>query len=238
MEGPVRALVVDDEDGIRFFLKETLRRVGFDVEESGNGEEALERLRENSYDLVMLDLHLGGRVDGHRVLEAAKWRWPETAVIILTAHASLESTLTAIQEGVDGYLLKPVEAEGVRQAVREALARRHRCASPLKAAEETLLSVGTLTLDLEKHLVVLEGQPLDLTPSEFRLLAHLMRASPKVVPAKEMVEVVQGYRPDSEWEARQIIKWYVHRLRRKVEQDPSQPRHILNVRGVGYRLQP
>ena len=102
MEEQIRTLVVDDDEGVRFFVGETLRRVGHSVMEASTGDEALERLREGAYDLVVLDLKLGGRLDGIRVLEAAKWRWPEAVVVILTAHGSLESAISAIREGVGG----------------------------------------------------------------------------------------------------------------------------------------
>ncbi len=235
MNEAVRALVVDDEPGVAFFLKEALGLAGYQVVAAGSGEEALDLLREQPFQVVILDLHLGGRVDGLRVLEAVKWRWPDSAVIILTGHGSLESALAAIREGVDGYLLKPATAEEVRRAVQEALNRRGRC-SPVEASASTVLKHGGLVVDLAKHEAFLNGRPLDLTPREFVLLAHLMQNAQRVVPVRELVRVVQGYEAENQWEAREVIKWYVHRLRRKVEEDPAHPRYILNVRGVGYRL--
>jgi DNA-binding response OmpR family regulator len=229
--------VVDDEAGVRFFLGETLRRAGYNVVTATSGEEALDRLRETPFDLVMLDLKLGGRVDGLRVLEAVRWRWPETVVVILTGHGSLESAMAAIREGVDGYLLKPVEPREVRQAVQEALDRRKTLARSQEAGrEEQLLRRGPFAVDLKKHLLTLDGRPLELTPREFRLLSHLMQNAHRVVPPQELVRVVQQYECEDLYEARQIIKWYIHRLRRRVELDPSSPRHIVNVRGVGYRF--
>jgi DNA-binding response OmpR family regulator len=190
-------LVVDDDEGVRFFLEETLRRDGHIVVAASSGEEALDRMRDAFFDLVMLDLKLSGRVDGLRVLEAVRWRWPETVVVILTAHGSLESAMAAIREGVDGYLLKPVEPDEVRKAVQEAL---------------------------------------ELTSREFKLLVHLMQNAHRVVSPRELVQVVGQYEAEDLYEARQIVKWYIHRLRRKVEPDPSSPRYVLNVRGVGYRF--
>ncbi len=237
MAEQVHTLVVDDEEGIRFFLKETLTRAGHVVVTASNGEEALSQLRETAFDLVMLDLMLGGRVDGLRVLEAVRWRWPETVVIILTGHGSLESAMAAIREGVDGYLLKPVEPQQLRQAVQEAMDKRKMLARLREARQkDELLRRGPLHVDLNKHLVTMEGRTLELTPREFRLLVHLMRNSHRVISPKELVWVVQEYECENLYEARRIIKWYIHRLRRKVEPDPSRPRHILNVHGVGYRF--
>jgi len=230
-------LVVDDEKGIRFFLEETLQRAGHAVVTASSGEDALDRLRETGFDLVLLDIMLGGRVDGLRVLEAIRWRWPDTIVIILTAHGSLDLAVKAIREGVDGYLLKPVEPDDVRRAVQEALRRRRTLAKPKEARrEERVLEGGPFSIDLKTHEALCEGRPLELTPREYRLLAHLMEQAPRVVGPKELVQVVGRYECEYLYEARRIIKWYVHRLRQKVEPDPSRPRYILTVRGVGYRF--
>jgi DNA-binding response OmpR family regulator len=230
-------LVVDDEDALRFFIQETLRRAGHEVEGAASGEEAMERLRDTHYDLVMLDLMLGGRVDGLKVLEMTRWRWPDTVVVILTAHGSLESAMDAIREGVDGYLLKPVEPADLRQAVSQALDRRRTLAQAREAKPEThILEGGPFVVDLKKHEATQDGAPLDLTPREFSLLVHLMRNADRAISPQELVRVVREYDPVDAFEARDICKWYIHRLRRKVEPDPSSPRYVLNVRGVGYRF--
>jgi DNA-binding response OmpR family regulator len=233
----MRTLVVDDEEKIRFFLTETLERVGHIVTAVDSGEEALDRLQDTAFDLAILDLKLGGPIDGQRVLEAIRWRWPGTVVIMLTAHGSLESAVDAIQEGVDGYLLKPVRPAEVRRAVEEALYRRQKLVeAEQKDREEHLLQHGPFKVDVERHEATFEGRLLDLSPRDFTLLVHLMQNAPQVVGPKELVRVVRQYEPDYEHEAREIIKWYIHRLRKKVEPDPSNPRYILNVRGVGYRF--
>jgi DNA-binding response OmpR family regulator len=232
----IRALVVDDEERIRYVLEETLRRVGYAVVTASSGEETLDLLRDTPFDVAVVDLNLGGHVDGLRVLEAIRWRWPGTAVVILTAHGSLESALAAIREGVDAYLLKPSKPAEVRQAVQEALERRKNLRGQAEGAEVREIRRGEFSVDLEQYLATRDGQPLDLTPQELKLLAHLMQNAPRVVPPLELVQVVQECELEDPYEARQIIKWYVHRLRQQVEPDPSNPRHILNVRGVGYRF--
>jgi DNA-binding response OmpR family regulator len=239
MAQAMRALVVDDEDGPREYFAETLRRDGYEVHEASSGEEALDQLRDSPFELVLLDLRLGGRIDGLRILEAARWRWPSTAIVIVTAHGSLESAMAAIREGVDGYLVKPVEPAQLRQALREAIERRGvACRVQQQIEQATVLSHGPFSVDVKKHLAMKGTEILELTPQEFGLLTHLMRNADRTVPAKELVEVVRDYTPEYEYEARQIIKWYIHRLRRKLEPDPGAPRYILNVRGVGYRLGP
>jgi DNA-binding response OmpR family regulator len=235
MTESIRALVVDDEERVRYVLEETLRRVGHVVVTASSGEEALDLLRDRSFDVAVVDLNLGGRVDGLRVLEAIRWRWPGAAVVILTAHGSLDSAMAAIREGVDAYLLKPSKPAEVRQAVQEALERRKNLRSQAKDAEGPEIQRGSFSVDLEQHLATRDGQPLDLTPQELKLLAHLMQNASRVVPPLELVQVIRECELDP-YEARQIIKWYIHRLRRQAEPDPSDPRHILNVRGVGYRF--
>jgi DNA-binding response OmpR family regulator len=232
----IRALVVDDEERVRYVLEETLRRVGHVVVTASSGEEALDLLRDTSFDVAVVDLKLGGHVDGLRVLEALRWRWPGTAVVILTAHGSLESALAAIREGVDAYLLKPSKPAEVRQAVQEALERRKDLRGQAEGTEGRVIRCGGFSVDLEQHLATRDGQPLNLTPQELQLLAHLMQNAPRVVPPLELVQAVRECELEDPYEARQIIKWYIHRLRRQVEPNPSTPRHILNVRGVGYRF--
>jgi DNA-binding response OmpR family regulator len=238
MAEQVQTLVVDDEASIRFFLEETLRKSGHVVATASSGEEALGLIRDTRFDLAIVDLMLGGRVDGLRVLETVRWRWPGTAVVILTGHGSLESAMAAIREGVDGYLLKPAEADQVRQAVREALERRRNVVRCPPEGGEELLQSGPFAVDLQRHAVTVDGQPLELTPREFNLLVHLMQNADRVVSPPELVRAMAQYEAEDLYEARQIVKWYVHRLRRKVEPDPASPRHILNVRGVGYRFDP
>ncbi len=237
-DAAIQTLVVDDEAGIRFFINQTLTRAGHSVTEAVDGEEALAVLRETPFDLVMLDLQLGGRVDGLKVLEALRWRWPDAVAIILTAHGSLESAMQAIHDDVDLYLLKPVTPEELRDAVQAALSKRQRQREQLQeqASAGDVLQRGDFYLDLDKHEVRYKDRGLELTPSEFELLAYLIQHEHRVVPPPELVEVVRDYKPEDLYEARNIIKWYIHRLRRSVEPDAANPRHIINVRGVGYRF--
>lgn len=240
MTDQLNTLVVDDEKGVRFFLDETLRRAGHTVSAAKSGEEALDRLRETPYDVVILDLKLGGQVDGLRVLEGIRWRWPETVVLILTAHGSLESAVDAINKGVDGYLIKPVKPGEVCDAVKNAVSQQHRKIDrTLKRRNRgQILQQGEFQVDLQKHQVKFQNKLLKLTPSEFTLLVHLMRNAHRVISPIELVKVVRSYECPDLNEARQIIKWYVHRLRSKLEPNTSNPKHILNIRGVGYRFVP
>jgi DNA-binding response OmpR family regulator len=237
MAEPIRTLIVDDDEAICFFLRQTLERVGHAVTAVTSGEEALEHLRNTAFDLAIMDLRLSGRVDGLRVLQAVKWRWPATATIILTGYGSLDTALTAIQEGVNVYLLKPVAADEMQQAAEQALERQKSVPQRQAASlQKPMLKCGLFTVDLEARQVTFDGRALQLTVREFDLLTYLIRHCHHVVPAEELVRAMRKYEPGNPREARDIVKWYVYRLRRKVEPDASRPRHIVNVRGVGYTI--
>jgi DNA-binding response OmpR family regulator len=232
----IHTLVVDDEPGIRFFVEETLHRSGHDVTTVNSGEEALKTLRDTPFDMVILDLQLGGKTDGIKVLEAIRWRWPETCVIIFTAHGSLDTALQAIDQGIEKYVEKPLSPPELRQVVEEVLDTREKTRSSAEDVSHQILRKDPFEVDEGLHRVHMGGKQLDLTPREFSLIVHLLRNTDRVISPKELVEVVRGYKPEDVLEARQIIKWYIHRLRQKVEEDSSNPKYILNVRGVGYRL--
>jgi two-component system alkaline phosphatase synthesis response regulator PhoP len=237
--GKIHTLVVDDEPGIRFFVQETLHRSGHDVMTVKSGEEALETLRDTPFDLVILDLKLGGKIDGIKVLEAIRWRWPETSVIIFTAYGSLDTALQAIDHGIEKYIQKPLSPNELREAVEEVLeTRREKIIHQNPDEGHQILRKGDFEVDKGLHRAKLSGETIDLTPSEFNLLVHLLRNDDRVISPEELVEVVRGYEPQDIIEARQIIKWYIHRLRQKVEMDSSHPKYVINVRGVGYRIKP
>lgn len=238
MEEALHGLVVDDDDRIRQFVSETLSRVGHTITAVASGEEALTLLQDTPFDFAILDLKLGGRVNGQRILEAIRWRWPAMVVVILTAYGTLESALEAIAESVDSFLLKPVRPEALRQALDEAFIRRSNVFRELqnRVEDENVLRKGPFLVDLDRHQACYEDKILNLSSSEFALLVHLMRSAPRVLRPEELVHVVRQYEPDNSNEAREIIKWYVHCLRQQVEKDPANPQHIVNVRGVGYRF--
>jgi DNA-binding response OmpR family regulator len=137
---------------------------------------------------------------------------------------------------VDGYLLKPARPADVRGAVQKALYRHQKMRDAELETGDHLLQRGPFSIDLERHEAKFEGKLLELSPRDFALLLHLIQNAPHVVSPTELVRVVRQYEPEYTLEAREIIKWYIHRLRNKVEPDPANPRYILNVRGVGYRF--
>ncbi|MDH4136195.1 MAG: response regulator transcription factor [Anaerolineae bacterium] len=260
--GQPKILVVDDEEVTRLSLAEILSLEGYQVASAKNGEEALQKLEEEAFDLVLADLVMK-EVDGLQVMEAAKRLSPETVVIMLTAHATLESAIQAMRRGAYDYLIKPCGAQDIVASVESGLAgqrqqrrrkelvtRVEEMLRALKVEEDEIptsasrgdqlkrarfLQSGGIIVDLQKHIATLHGQLLNLTPTEFRLLACLMGKADQVLSCQELVREVQNYDCD-ELEARDIIRVHVRRLRKKIEPDPANPQYILNVRGVGYML--
>jgi len=255
-----KILVVDDEEITRLSLAEILSLEGYQVASARNGEEALRKLEKETFDLVLADLVMK-QVDGLQVMEAVKKLSPETVVIMLTAYGTLESAIQAMRRGAYDYLIKPCGAQEIVASVESGLAKQwqerrrqelvtrvEEMLRALKAEEDEIptstsrgdqlkrarfLQSGEIIVDLQKHIATLHGELLNLTPTEFRLLACLMRKADQVLSCQELVREVQNYDCD-EREARDIIRVHVRRLRQKVEPDPSQPQYVLNVRGVGY----
>ena len=252
-------MVVDDEAVARISMAEILRLEGHQVSTAASGEEALSLLgKSEPFDLIVLDLKMPG-MDGLEVTKMVRERSPDTVIILLTAFATLETAIEAIRRGAHDYLLKPCPVPEVLESVRKGLAkrqherhRRHlvgqleRILSELaavegaEAAEEAVSSqsdrfirIHDLVVDCQKHIITLRGRPLDLTPTEFKILVCLMETPDQVWSPQDLVRRAQGYETDA-WGARAIVRVHIRRLRKKVELDPSNPRYILNVRGVGY----
>lgn len=246
-------LVVDDEPAMRETLQEILEQEGLHVSQADSGESALEMLQHTPIDLMLLDLKMKG-IDGIQVTEAAKQLSPETVIIMLTAHGTLESAIAAMRRGAFDYLLKPAPVGDIVASVQRGLNHRsqilrqrdlvglmQRAISELQpppgvgAAPPTdrQLSRRGIALDLQRHVATTNGQLLDLTLTEFKMLAYLMERPDQVISPRELVAAVQGYEAD-EHEARAIVRVHIRRLRQKIEPDPDQPVFVLNVRGVGY----
>jgi DNA-binding response OmpR family regulator len=251
---PAHILVVDDESSMRATLDEILSGEGFAVMTAAGGEAALATLRQEPVDLMLLDLRMTD-MDGLQVIEQAQRIAPDTIVVMLTAHGTLDSAISAMRQGAFDYLLKPCAPSEIVAAVRRGLAHRAQRvrqrdlvtlmqraiqelqipgagASGAETPERFIQSRG-ISLDLQRHVATARGDLLDLTLTEFKLLAYLMQRPDQVVSPRELVNAVQGYEAD-EHEARAIIRVHIRRLRQKLEPDPDNPQYVLNVRGVGY----
>lgn len=263
MNSQAHILVVDDEAPERITLGEVLRLEGYHVTLAASGEEALALVQgaPTPFDIAVLDLRLPG-IDGLQVLDNIRRLSDETIVILITGYGTLETAIRALRKGAYDFLLKPCPVDEVLRAVRRALnevqAGRYRRALvqrlqntlqeliktdnvdeaepeavPPPSQSEDVIVAGDIKLDRTRHMVTHGDEPVELTPTEFRLLECLISRAGEVCSPQELVKCAQGYETDA-WGARSIIRVHIRRLRRKLESTPEDPQHILNVRGVGY----
>lgn len=253
---PPCILIVDDEANIRFVLKHALKHEGYIIDTAAHGAEALNKLAETAYDLLLLDLHMEP-VDGLQVLNAVREQDPDLTVIILTAYSSVESAVEALRLGAFDYLFKPTTPDVIRQRVREGLQQRQQTlqqrqiAAQIETLRQTLdtfdvgsqqaapppskqrfIQSGKLTIDNHHRTATFDDNLLDLTTTEFDLLVCLVKTSPKPLSPRQLVNCAMGYDCD-EAEARDIVKWHIHQLRRKIEPQ-KHPCYIKTVRHKGY----
>jgi DNA-binding response OmpR family regulator len=257
-----RILIVEDETMTRKAIARALGLLGYDVEEAASGQQALSKLSTSAYDLMLLDLRMPG-MDGMQVMKQVQESHPDLMVIVLTAHATLDSAITAVRTGAVDYLLKPSSIGEIKTAISRALEPRHErlrrkhlirvmseALEALQAEEkreaavaskraDRFLQRGGVTLDREKRLVAVAGAAdapgvdSTLTMNEAALLAHLMLNPDHVSSCRELARDALGY-DVTEKEAQDIVRPHISRLRKKIEPDPAHPRLIRTVRGRGY----
>jgi DNA-binding response OmpR family regulator len=262
---PKTILVVDDEDHLRLSLSLILQKEKYRVETVANADEALDRLRLHEYDLMFLDLNMPG-VSGIDLLAEVHKQAPLMPVLILTAHAALESAIQAVRLGARDYLIKPVEPLQILTRVAEILAESEQPARK----KEIVGQIQSLLTELQKmegEDATSSGPPTDLPSAEtdrflkkgmFELDLHARHATlnGKYIPVTgvyfDYLGTLLRHAPkavayktlvkESQGynveiaEARDLARWRIHELRKIIEADPEQPQHILTVRGTGYRL--
>jgi two-component system OmpR family response regulator len=256
MDAP-RILIVDDEPGVRFVLKKTLAAEGYDLELASDGGEAIRKLDGADFDVLLVDLKMMP-VDGLQVINALRAKRSDAAVIILTAHSTIESAVEALRLGAFDYLFKPAAPEVIRDRVREAVhysrqvTRRTRLLGQVETLRQSLMDLdadagpagqatapdrflrsGKLVVDKYHRSAMLDGEVLDLTTAEFDLLEALVAAAPQTIEPRELARRALHYDPQ-EIEARQTVKYHIHQLRRKLGDDPKNPKYIKTVRYKGY----
>lgn len=217
-------LVVDDEERLTSLLRAYLEQEGFRVVTAANGVQALEAVRRGEPDLIVLDIMMP-EMDGLEFLRALRTQYA-TPVILLTARVGDEDKVVGLELGADDYLTKPFRPRELLARVRAVL-RRAGHGQP----EPSVLHRGELTLDRTRHEVLLHGQPIDLTPTEFEILAALMGTPGKVFTRMELLERAQGV--DYEGYER-TVDAHIKNLRAKL--GPEAAQHIQTVYGIGYRL--
>lgn len=262
-----KILVVDDEPAVRSFLRDMLTYEGRQIVTAESGEEALKHIADQEFDLVLLDLKMK-TIGGIEVLADLHRRWPDTAVIVLTAHASLETAVEAVRRGACDYLFKPCKMDKLQESVEEALRARQKSirqrevldrvkrslsdnledlstlsARPSPKLEEdgrtkgNFLEWGNLVIDLTRHTATLNGHMLELSPTQFDMLAYLVEEAPRVIPPEELVREVREYEgePGRE-EARNIVRSHIYQIREHIEAACGQRSIVRTVRGVGYAI--
>ena len=224
-----RILLVDDEDAVQKLLTYPLRKEGYDVVAALDGQEALDRLSEDNFDLVVLDVMMP-KMDGFDVCREIRAR-STVPIIMLTAKTEEIDKVLGLELGADDYITKPFSVREFRSRVKAVLRR-----AALTQSEEQLeapIEAGELRIDFEKRLVEVRGEAVRLTYVEFEILAALARAPGRVFSRTMLLERVWG---DAAYRDPRTIDVHIRHLREKLELEPKTPELILTVRGVGYRF--
>lgn len=223
-----RILLVEDDERIRASTRLALEDEGYEVEEAASGEAALDRFSEHAADLVLLDLMLPG-MDGFECCRELR-KASAVPIIMVTARTDTHDVVAGLEAGADDYVTKPFEPKELAARIR-ALLRRARSGEPGLVQ----LEFGDLEILPEAGVVRRSGEEVHLTRTEFLLLCELAANAGKVLSREQLLERVWSY--DYFGDGR-LVDVHVRRLRTKIENDPSEPRHVLTVRGLGYKLAP
>ncbi len=223
-----RILVVDDEKGLVKIIRLNLQQDGFEVVEANNGTEAMDKLRTTLPDLILLDVMMPD-MDGFTVLKMVR-EFGGTPVIMLTAKGEEKDIIKGLELGADDYITKPFSPRELTSRIRAVLRR----GSFTKDEESGRIVVDDrLTIDFDRHEVWIEGELVQLRPTEYRLLYHLVQNAGWVLTHDQILNKVWGYEYENE---PHYVRLYINYLRKKLEVDPSNPKYILTERGVGYRF--
>ncbi|ETK33036.1 response regulator transcription factor [Microbispora corallina] len=224
-----RVLVVEDEESFSDALSYMLRKEGFEVAVATTGPEALDTFDRNGADLVLLDLMLPG-LPGTEVCRSLRQR-SKVPVIMLTAKDSEIDKVVGLELGADDYVTKPFSSRELVARIRAVLRRQ----GDVEELESAVLAAGPVRMDVDRHIVAVRGRQVQLPLKEFELLEVLLRNAGRVLTRGQLIDRVWGadYVGDTK-----TLDVHVKRLRAKVESDPSNPRCILTVRGLGYKFDP
>jgi two-component system KDP operon response regulator KdpE len=224
----MRILVVDDEARMINFIRMNLELEGFQVIEAANGVQALDMVRRHIPGLIILDVMMP-RMDGFETLQTLR-ESSNIPVIILTAKGEEEDKVRGLELGADDYVTKPFGARELVSRVKAVLRRVSSVTEPGTAIVEI---DDRLSVDFNKHEVIVAGTRIKLRPTEYRLLYHLIENAGWTVTHEQILAKVWGYEYSDETH---YVRLYVNYLREKIEEDPSNPKYILTERGTGYRF--
>ncbi len=225
---PQLILIVDDELRMRRFIRMNLELEGYQVIEAENGIQALDQIRQFNPDLAIMDVMMP-EMDGFQTLELLR-EISTMPVILLTVRDDEEDITRGLGLGADDYITKPFSPRVLTSRVAAVLRRAHWPAPPPR----TVLQIDDrLSIDFNRHQVIVNGERIDLRPTEYRLLNHLIQNAGWVVPHDTLLAKVWGYEYRDETH---YLRLYINYLRKKIEEDPANPKYILTERGVGYRF--
>jgi len=222
-----KILIVDDEPQLRRVMSTTLVANGYIVEQARTGEEALNKLREQKYDLVLLDLNMPG-IGGLETCREIRWSC-DVAIIILSVRNTEKDKVQALDSGADDYVSKPFSTPELLARIRAALRRLP--VSPDSGSQ--ILMLGNVTVNFLQRRVTVGDREIRLTPKEFDLLQYLANNPEQPVAHRRLLQAVWG--PDYGDEV-EYLRVFINQLRKKIEPDPSHPAYILTEPWVGYRL--
>jgi two-component system response regulator RegX3 len=224
-----RLLVVEDEESFSDALSYMLRKEGFEVAVAGTGPDALEEFDRGGADLVLLDLMLPG-LPGTEVCRALRLK-SNVPVIMLTAKDSEIDKVVGLEMGADDYVTKPFSHRELLARIRAVL-RRH---GDIEEVSSSALAAGPVRMDVERHVVTVNGGSVSLPLKEFELLELLLRNAGRVLTRMQLIDRIWGadYVGDTK-----TLDVHVKRLRSKIEPDPGSPKHLVTVRGLGYKFEP
>jgi DNA-binding response OmpR family regulator len=223
-----RILVVDDEERMVRFIRMNLEHDGFQVVEAFNGKQAIDKLRETTPDLILLDVMMPD-LDGFDVLETIR-EHSNVPVIMLTAKGEEDDRVRGLELGADDYVTKPFSPRELVSRVKAVLRRTEGATGSMHGLIEV---DDRLKIDFDRREIWLEGKLVKLRPTEYRMLYHLVQNAGWVVSHDQILTKVWGYEYRDE---PHYVRLYINYLRQKLEKDPSNPQYILTERGVGYRF--
>ena len=226
-ESTITVVLIEDDKAIRRFVQVSLESENIRVVEAEQGRRGLSLAASARPDLVIVDLGLPD-IDGADLIRQLR-DWSSVPVIVLSARTREEEKVAALDAGADDYLTKPFGVPELLARIRAHLRRQSRGA----VAEASKLQFGAVELDFEMRTVRRDGQPIHLTPIEYRLLVSLARHAGRVLTHRQLLQEVWG---PSRVESAHYLRIYMGHLRQKLERDPAQPEHIMTETGVGYRL--
>jgi DNA-binding response OmpR family regulator len=219
---------VDDELPLRQTLKRSFTLEGHHVVEAATGEAAVDRATTDAFDMVLLDVALGTGIDGYEVCRVLRARRNVVPIIMLTARDAEADAVLGLEAGADDYVTKPFGLAELRSRIRAVLRR-----SGTRAMGDEIATVGPLKIDHARRELTVRGEPVKLTFSEFELIGCLMSDPGRLFNRQQLLRAIWG---DSAYRDPRAIDVHVRHLREKLEEDASDPRLILTVRGAGYRL--